>query len=250
MFSSKIAASLALATLLGVLLVLTHSSARAFPSPDALNLDHFWCYNTDGDPINEPVDLKDQFNPITVTKTVGKPKLFCNPAQKKHGDRVFKIIDPNAHLTFYEIDTPTAELIRVAVKNQFGRSQLKVYQPALYLATPTKKDNLPEPTALDHFKCYQVKGRALNVPVGLKDQWHRSKNLVVGKPVLLCAPTSKVHRDKTFEIQHPKAHLVCYRLPEKQFTRVPLATDQFTSRQLVVNNPNLLCVPSTKTVLE
>lgn len=69
-------------------------------------LDHYWHYQTSSTPVNEQVGIKDQFNTDFVAATVGAPERFCTPAKKKHGDKTFNIVDPNAHLIFATSETP------------------------------------------------------------------------------------------------------------------------------------------------
>jgi hypothetical protein len=248
------------ASFIALLLLLAVTTVNAAPTPNsgaqpqslapaAPTLDHFWCYRTDANPLDEPIQLQDQFNPVLVPHVVGAPRWFCNPVKKRHGDTVTKIIDPDAHLTFLQIGTPDFKLLDVRVKNQFGRRDLKVFAPATLIAVPTKKNNHDFPDGLDHFKCYRVKGQPIGVPVGLRDQFQQAPARLVGRPVLLCNPTIKVHNNNTFPINHPKEHLVCYRVTPVQFSVVVLAQNQFANGQLTVQNPNMLCVPSRKRIL-
>lgn len=219
-------------------------------APEAAVLDHYWCYSTAGNPVNAVVQLKDQFNTGLVDATVGAPKWFCDPVKKKHNDQTYKIIDPNANLTLYKIGAPTQHLLDVQVNNQFGKQPLQVFAPALYLAVPTTIVGTPAPKSLDHFKCYQVKGATPQAVVSLKDKFTSAKNLVLGKPVLLCNPTIKVHDGKTYPVQHAKAHLVCYKVKPTQFNKTIAVTNQFGAPQLNISNPGMLCAPSTKKVTQ
>lgn len=213
-------------------------------------LDHYWCYHTTSTPVNEQVGLKDQFTTAVVPHNVGAPERFCNPVKKKHGDKVFKVIDPNAHLILYDIGAYNAILNFVQVKNQFGTQKLKVLVPAEDLAVPTMIVGTPAPPSLDHFKCYRVKGDGVQQTVDLKDMFTSGTGLVVGKPVLLCNPTIKVHGDKTYDILHPAAHLVCYNVTRKQFTTQVATNNQFRAEVLTIQNPDMLCAPSQKKILD
>ena len=57
----------------------------------------------------------------SVPFIIGTPTNYCNPVKKKHGDLTTTIIHPNAHLVLYEIGQPSFKLLKVRVKNQFGR---------------------------------------------------------------------------------------------------------------------------------
>jgi hypothetical protein len=249
------------AALIAMLSLLVISSVNAAPvpptesltgslAPAARTLDHFWCYKTNTNPLNENIQLKDQFNPVLVPHVVGAAKWFCNPVRKRHGDTVTQIIDPDAHLTFLQIGVPQFKLLDVRVKNQFGTRDLKVFAPASLIAVPTKKNNHDVPDGLDHFKCYRVKGDAILELVGLRDQFLQAPARLVGKPVLLCNPTIKVHGPNTFPINHPKEHLVCYKVTPVDFSIVVQAVNQFANGQLTIQDPKMLCVPSRKRILE
>lgn len=225
-------------------------SAAADSAELAPVLDHYWCYSTTSTPVNENVELQDQFNTALVPATVGAPERFCTPAKKKHGDKTFKIVDANAHLIFYKIGTPAFKLLNVEVKNQFGTQQLKVFAPAIYLAVPTTLVGTPAPASLDHFKCYKVKGPNSGAIIGLKDKFNTAPNLVVARPVLLCNPTIKVHGAQQFPIQHPEAHLVCYKVTKIQFSGIINTINQFRAEPLTIENPNMMCAPSKKTILD
>jgi hypothetical protein len=100
--------------------------------PSALNLDHFKCYEAEGNPVNVTVSLEDQFG-VEPEVLVAEPELFCNPVDK-NGEGIFH---PTAHLTCYKIEDDGEEL-DVSIKNQFGEQSLKVEKPEL-LCVPSEK---------------------------------------------------------------------------------------------------------------
>ena len=211
-------------------------------------LDHFYCYPAKGEAIGDKVLLKDQFDKTFVAAQVGLPTRFCNPVTKVHDNVVTKIMNPDAHLTFYRI-TPVSPAARwVAVYNQFGAQKLMT-GAAVELAVPTFK-MLPghePPKDLDHFKCYRAAGQRVDETVVLQDQFLAAKARV-GAPVLFCNPTIKIHANTTTKIQNPAAHLTCYRtLPSPQFAKVVPVSNQFGKAKLSLSSPNVLCVPSLKT---
>jgi hypothetical protein len=253
---------LASALALAVLLLLTAAAGvQASPSggddrvalenaPDAYRLDHFWCYRTTSTPVNEVVGTRDQFTTAVVNLNVGAPVTFCNPVRKKHGDKVFEIVNPDAHLIMYNTGKPTVKIFDVEVDNQFGVQRLRVFGPATRLAVPTQKEGHAFPQDLDHFKCYKVKGEDPDAVVGLKDQFTSARNREVGVPVLLCNPTLKIHKGQTFDVKHPKWHLVCYKVTPKDFTIIRGTLNQFRQEPLTVQNANMLCAPSKKRIVQ
>jgi hypothetical protein len=213
-------------------------------------LDHFYCYPAKGEAVGEKVLLQDQFDRAAVVVAVGGPTRFCNPVTKVHDQTVTKIMDPDAHLTFYRIApaAPTAPVSRwVSVYNQFGSQKLTT-GAAVELAVPTFK-MLPghePPKDLDHFKCYKASGKRVDETVLLKDQFLKAE-VRIGTPVLFCNPTVKVHGNTTTKIGHPEAHLTCYRtLPSPQFGKVVPVANQFGKDKLALSSPHVLCVPSLK----
>lgn len=221
---------------------------RAVPAMAKLpQLDHFYCYPAKGDTIGDKVVLKDQFDKTWVVAEVGSPTRFCNPVTKVHDNAVTKIMDRDAHLTFYRIRPVVAASRWVSVHNQFGAQKLAT-GAAVELAVPTFK-MLPghePPKGLDHFKCYRASGKRVDQTVTLKDQFLKAEARV-GAPVLFCNPTVKLHGNTTTKIQHPEGHLTCYRtLPSPQFGKVVPVANQFGKAKLTLSSPNVLCVPSLK----
>ena len=232
-------------------------------------LDHFKCYR--GDPLssdgpsNISVDLRDQFG-FDEDVPVGPVLRFCNPVEKIHDNVVTPIQDQGAHLKLYQIPAdPSFQQRPVTVSNQFGDSQLlEVIQP-LFLAVPTHKllvdlnpasdpndedlvpTGLGPPIALDHFKCYEVDPeQPVNTPVDLKDQFHLEPGVLVMHAALLCNPVEKTHDGQVFKPRNPQDHLVCYRIPEDEFSARVVATNQFGKETLDIDSASLLCVPSQK----
>ncbi len=242
-------------------------------------LDHFKCYRvTEGTPANAFVALQDQFDLLNETfehVVVQNPLLFCNPVSKTLASgQVTSIVNENNHLKMYFIAPTLTQTRLVTVTNQFTGSAittLQVFQPVI-LAVPTQKRPHGPPEGLDHFKCYVVSGNPLNIPLGLVDQFDKEQ-VRVGRPVLLCNPTVKIHgesaagtaddvrlEDNRTDPTNATAHLVCYRIisPAPLPTTSSLAAtpreravqvlNQFDKEIIKVAEPVLLCVPSTKTI--
>jgi len=267
---------------LGAVLVGPAIAAPPSPAPD---LDHFRCYSiTVGHPALPPfATLEDQFDE-RLDKVeqvfVGFPFGFCNPVAKTIPSpgggpgQTTEIRDLSAHLILYEIHETTPQrhvTWNVTVDNQFGRQTLFATKPVA-LGVPTQKvsvdgdaTGLEPPEGLNHFKCYRAKGRTLNVPVTLEDQFEPAPVIVVD-PLLFCNPVEKtVTRTTGVTIVTPiadaEAHLTCYnididfsRAPFGGFTQIkPVETvNQFNhipgavEPLQVVTDERVLCVPSTK----
>lgn len=237
-----------------------------------LNLDHFKCYSSQGKAVNEVVFLKDQFDQRDErfeTVKVGKPNLFCNPAQKIHNNLTGSILNPENHLTSYRIQPvfdEVPQLRYVTVANQFGVQQLTVKEPRV-LFVPTHKLSVDgqleeydgNSVQIDHFKCYKVlEGQPLKQRVILHDQFDIASDdpeasiVRIEKPELFCNPVSKIHHDfghdNAVYINDPVAHLTCYGLKTKKRPPHQLVVEnQFgPAQQLTAASSELLCVPSEK----
>ena len=216
-----------------------------------IKLDHFWCYIVSQQTPQAPltVTLEDQFQ--TQTVSVGEPLQFCNPVQKTVDTEVTSILDINNHLTMYNLLTsaPLPNPRTFTATNQFGSQQFTV-DKATVLMLPTQKDALRFPTRLDHFWCYPISGASLQRPVSLSDQF-QSEDVVVDKPELFCNPVAKTIGNNTTRIQNAAAHLTCYniRLPQSTTARQIPIKDQFESDTFTLTNTQLLCLPSTKTLV-
>jgi len=222
----------------------------------AATVDHFRCYLVPAaTTMNVSARLQDQFDAATgsfeniTTLTI---EHFCNPVEKIVNGVVFPIINPAHHLTMFHINPQTTIARTVVVNNQFGTQTLSVAD-ARWLAVPTGKSLPPNPppppsTDLDHYKCYAASGPTLvNTVATLKDQF-RSDTVNVLQPVRFCNPVEKIRNGVVTPIQHPTVHLVCYATSVINFqTRINIR-NQFISllSNLLVENPDLLCAPSSK----
>jgi hypothetical protein len=229
---------------------LSRPASLAGPAGPAGSLDHFKCYTVQlmmGDTPPPFVTLEDQFGAGPVG--VGLPQVFCNPVDKLEDG--IPIFDPNAHLKCYGI-TPEYEFVPrdVVVTNQFGTETLRVLAPSS-LCLPTQKEALPPPVGLDHYQCYSVEvleGHPYPPPVTLVDQWETEYEVQVLDPQLLCTPADKL--EDGYPIFNPVDHLECYNIASPPFTpRTTYVTNQFGYEELAVIEPNMLCVPSLKTLL-
>ena len=109
-----------------------------------------------------------------------------------------------------------------------------------------------KPPPVDHQLCYRVTGTGFKIPpkVVLKDQFNRKGFRVkIGKVVVHCNPVKKILPDKVFPITNPNAHLACFRITApKQATPTVIVTNQFGRAKLRTGQPNLLCLPSWKSL--
>lgn len=124
-----------------------------------------------------------------------------------------------------------------------------------YSVFTTACDNLvkAKPIAVsmpgEHYQCYNVKegDRLPNETIMIEDQFGKTR-AILGKPVLLCNPSSKRHNDKFFKIQNKERHLVCYNYVKQNKVRSQRLeiNNQFAPDQIVNGQRELFCVPSSK----
>ena len=220
-------------------------------------LDHFKCYLAEGTKsVDASVKLSDQFG--SSDARVLEATRFCNAVEKQRilesgKEEVTPIQNPDHHLKFYRIDTNEEAQPRVVrINNQFVKDQVLEVTKPLFLAVPAQKlipNQHQPPQGLDHFKCYQAIGKATELTVGLRDQFLSDPEVKVLDPFLLCNPVVKIHNEQETPVQHPDDHLMCYQIEAKSFQTDVRTRDQFGGEDFIVNNANLLCLPTKKTHL-
>jgi hypothetical protein len=213
-----------------------------------VKLDHFKCYTVvNSSYIGKAVSLKDQF--VTVNATVTWAQFFGNPAQKWHNNVTTNILNPNNHLTVYNITTGSQpQTWQVEVVNQFGDQNLTVSGPVA-LAVPTWKvvpGNHTAPVGLDHFLLYEVIGGYMNVTVGLNDEFDNKTQVFIYRPLFFANPVQKTYGGNVTNITDNETHLVFYGIRAGDFWQVVQVNNQFGNQTLLVGNPALLAVPSLK----
>jgi hypothetical protein len=111
-----------------------------------------------------------------------------------------------------------------------------------------------QPSGLDHFLCYKITSNTFTIPspVTLTNQFSPSgfqPTTISSRPKLHCNPTYKVVPTGFFPITNPEAHLLCFKITEStQPTPRVTVTNQFGQAQLQPAQPNLLCLPSWKSL--
>jgi hypothetical protein len=130
-----------------VLLVPTQKVAvegilTGLPVPRRLN--HYWCYEVRGEPVNREFDLEDQFRKDTVR--VEQPVLFCNPVEKTVGKDVERIVEKEVHLTCYDIHArQSTNPTRVDILNQLEEDTFTITSFEL-LCVPSAKEGFQAAT--------------------------------------------------------------------------------------------------------
>jgi hypothetical protein len=136
----------------------------------------------------------------------------------------------------------------VRVKNEFeieSKGAFWVVGDGRFLLVPATKDSVGAITLGQHWKCYDAVAVADPVAtVNLQDQFHLEQNVVVGTGRYLCNPVEKNSEGApTF----PDEHLACYDIVDASLNELHSLDDQFGNHpNLLVENPEVLCVPSIK----
>ena len=218
-----------------------------------IQLDHFKCYNTPGEPPYETVFLEDQF--VAIDATLNWTAWFCNPAEKVH-DGVTPIWHPSHHLTIYSI-TYEGQFEdeghwEVVVDNQFGTNQeFWVEASPYWLAVPTQKlepEHHNPPLFLDHFLVYRATNSFVGKDIGLTDEFGDEDVVEVIVPWFFANPCRKTHDGKVTEIKNPAEHLVLYVLGDSVIDYDTIQVDnQFGLQDLGEGGgASILGVPSEK----
>lgn len=106
---------------------------------------------------------------------------------------------------------------------------------------------------IDHQLCYTASATGFKIPSGveLENQFSTSPFAVkIGTVALHCNPVEKIlPTGEVFPINYPNDHLLCWEIAEStQPAPDVLATNQFGSATLFLGQPNLLCLPSWKSL--
>lgn len=105
----------------------------------------------------------------------------------------------------------------------------------------------------DHMQCYRIPKSAAVKPETLvvADQFGKSE-IVLGRPILHCNPSVKVHRGKTYKVERPKIHLACYEIirqaRRQQQYQVQLS-NQFGVQRTAVDRRQVFCAPTYKELI-
>jgi len=122
---------------------------------------------------------------------------------------------------------------------------------ALSLAvTPALAQKLPEIPAGNHYVCYPAKGEFKERKASFVTQFGEIDTVVTGI-TRICAPAEKRYNSKITPIVNKALHLVCYAIKVENPKPLPkaLINNQFGGVTLTVGQPNEICLPSGKVLL-
>lgn len=117
------------------------------------------------------------------------------------------------------------------------------------------KARIAQPPPVDHQLCYNASGQ-FAIPGGIRLINQFSPNgfvpVISARLVVHCNPVEKIlPSGQIFPITNPNAHLACFPItvPSPQPTPTVVVTNQFGSATLLPGQPNILCVPSWKSLV-
>jgi len=125
-------------------------------------------------------------------------------------------------------------------------------------ATPRVVSATVKPRPIDHQLCYAVTHGRYKIPAAIElfNQFspHGFVPRINPVPAIHCNPAEKIivspTGNKKFPITNPAAHLLCLHMAAAKPQPAPkvIVTNQFGSAELIPGQPNLLCLPSWKSL--
>jgi len=118
-------------------------------------------------------------------------------------------------------------------------------------ASPSRPTTTPPP--VDHQLCYTASAASFQIPSGvvLKNQFSPNGfTPTISSLAIHCNPVQKtLPNGQVFPITNPNAHLACYPISAStEPAPTEKVTNQFGSATLTPSQPNLLCLPSWKSL--
>jgi len=215
-------------------------------------IDHYKVYVLQPEVVSIlDVLLEDQFGTGLVDLTnlgkLGAPVSHAIAPISPSG----AVLRPDEHLAWYEFFEAQAPVF-VRVKNQFeSESKGAIWDigDGRFLLVPATMDALGAVDLGQHWKCYDAFALVEpDVTVNLLDSFHLEEDVVLGTARYLCNPVEKNNEGAP---SFPGEHLACYDILDAPLGELHSLEDQFgIHANLAVDDPELLCVPSLKTLPE
>ena len=232
------------------LLTLGAGSAQA-----QFQIDHYLVYRVGTPELSGlPVDVMDQFG-LSQAILLERDK-FANPVDKAHPPEVPNLEDvlyPYEHLSWWRFEQPVPNDKLVRLGNQFGAGQIWHLGAAEYLLIPAIKDQIGDILLNQHYECYvALEAPDLQLDVSLADQFGL-RPAVVTRGRYLCNPVEKFGPPPLVPSGppiFPEDHLACYEIDPMPVDEFRLVEDQVAVSPVDLIESEMLCVPSTKTVIE
>jgi hypothetical protein len=157
------------------------------------------------------------------------------------------VLRPFEHLAWYEFFELQTPSVNTVVTNQFGTSNWFVGD-GLFLLVPAIRDGQGSITLDQHWKCYDAFTHSPGVFVNLLTEFGLEPDVEVLEGHYLCNPVDKNAEGPP---PFPDEHLACYDIIDLPLLQNHDLDDQFGNHpNLLIEDPELLCVPSLRFVPE
>lgn len=111
------------------------------PVPVHMPGEHYQCYNLEkGDRLKpEPIQIRDQFGESEVV--LGTPRMLCNPSEKRHNDRTFRMLNEKRHLVCYDYVKQEQTAARnLHINNQFAPDDVVATRRQMFCVPSSKEE--------------------------------------------------------------------------------------------------------------
>lgn len=227
---------------------------------------HHKCYAIRGQAGAGNIDFLSQFS--NERGGLGTPLNLCAPVLKQVGEREFGTLS-STYLKCYSIFGSDPDATVSLTSDQFG-TEVHEVGPAIAVCAPANKAEAPGRPSQSlprspYYTCYLIEGEApAHPPVTLRTSQFPTRanpierNVAIGQPRSVCAPSLRNARgndeEKQRELRRIEAafpHLKCYQIQgPPSGKRVNLLTIFGAERNVPVLQPQALCAPVTKTVMD
>ena len=221
-------------------------SKKFFPTPPETIPNHYKTWRV-RDTLwqHRWVHVRDQF--MRDTLRLVRIDYLSNPVKKVVGNRVFDIVRPEYHLTWYRaMGRPISR--RVGYVNQFESTAVHI-DSVKYLLVPTRKLPHRRPRNLDHYKAYRIANpRSLHISsLSLKDQFDARMRIYEHIDSLVPRYFLTPARKNNEPMYDSVTHYVAYEIfPKRIYQGLVRTIDQFGRHYMEIDTSKFLLVPSKK----
>lgn len=160
------------------------------------------------------------------------------------------VFDPQPESFAPVVGVRRVEMVIESIQTSSSRKRVEIREVAF---EGTVSLGRPETMKGDHYQCYRIPESNRLPPEAMQvgDQFGRTQ-IVLGRPVTICNPSTKVHGAVRYGVGNPERHLVCYDIvkqSENQRRRKVRFNNQMAPGEVVVAERQTFCVPSSKKLL-
>jgi len=174
---------------------------------------------------------------------VGRPWTNANFTTNLSANQTYSfVVDMNDTTNFDEAYVRFITGCNAPEPGVLGSRPLGVDQLATFDPFPPTPDG-------EHYQCYilQKSEKLKEEYIQIEDQFGKS-SVVLGQPAMICNPSSKIHKDKQYDIQNKERHLVCYNYVKQnpvESHELRIQT-QFGKDEVLSGRQTMFCAPAGK----